>query len=330
VTRKSFKVMPGVRMTVSKSGVSTSVGVKGAHISRSTSGRTTKSVGIPGTGISHVTSHTSGSKSRTASAKAQAAASQQPEPVKPGMFAPKWEEELYKAIVEGHYDDLPGIAGRHPEAAPVAATMDGLVTMQKGDNARALVVCRWAWSTAGDVGSNPFVVKYIGQESRIGIGVATGVTAVLPIGRDALGLALAELEQEAGNLDAAIDVVEQLEPSAVAAVSLAELYLTAGRYDDVISLTDGVVNVDDPTALLAVFRGSAFREQELYTASREAFKDALKSKSRAAEIRHKGLVERSQTYVADGKPAMARKDLERVLAEDASLPEVRKLLAELN
>lgn len=78
-----------------------------------------------------------------------------------------------------------------------------------------------------------------------------------------------------------------------------------------------------------VFRGIAFREQGLQTASREAFKEALKSKSRGAEIRHKALIERSKTYVAEGKPAMARKDLRRVLAEGASLPEVRQLLAEL-
>ena len=42
------------RMTFSKSGVSVSAGVKGARISRSTSGRSRATVSIPGTGISYV------------------------------------------------------------------------------------------------------------------------------------------------------------------------------------------------------------------------------------------------------------------------------------
>ena len=49
--RKSKKIAPGVRVTVSKSGVSVSAGNKIAGVSKSSSGRTTKRVTIPGTGI---------------------------------------------------------------------------------------------------------------------------------------------------------------------------------------------------------------------------------------------------------------------------------------
>ena len=49
--RKSKKIAPGLRVTVSKSGVSLSAGNKFGGISKSTSGRTTKRVSIPGTGI---------------------------------------------------------------------------------------------------------------------------------------------------------------------------------------------------------------------------------------------------------------------------------------
>ena len=60
VARKSFKVMPGVRMTVSKSGLSASAGVPGARVTKSTSGRTTRTVGVPGTGVYHTKSTSSG------------------------------------------------------------------------------------------------------------------------------------------------------------------------------------------------------------------------------------------------------------------------------
>lgn len=49
--RKSFKIAPGLRINVSKSGVSTSLGGKGATVSLSKRG-TRVTTSIPGTGIS--------------------------------------------------------------------------------------------------------------------------------------------------------------------------------------------------------------------------------------------------------------------------------------
>lgn len=62
--RKSFKIAPGVRVNLGKKSVGISAGVKGARVSVNSSGRVTKSVGIPGTGISYVKSEKiGGSKS---------------------------------------------------------------------------------------------------------------------------------------------------------------------------------------------------------------------------------------------------------------------------
>lgn len=58
--RKSVKVAPGVRLNVGKKSSSVSFGGKGFSTSVSTTGRRTNTVGIPGTGISHVS--TSGGK----------------------------------------------------------------------------------------------------------------------------------------------------------------------------------------------------------------------------------------------------------------------------
>lgn len=57
--RKSFGFGP-FRTTISKSGISTSVGVKGARITKRADGKTQTTLSIPGTGISHVS--TSGGK----------------------------------------------------------------------------------------------------------------------------------------------------------------------------------------------------------------------------------------------------------------------------
>lgn len=59
--RKSVKIAPGVKLNINKNSVGITAGTKGAHYSVNSSGRKTASVGIPGTGISYVT--TSGSSS---------------------------------------------------------------------------------------------------------------------------------------------------------------------------------------------------------------------------------------------------------------------------
>lgn len=64
--RKSFKVGP-FRTTISKSGISTSIGGKGARVTKTANGRTKTTLSIPGTGISHV-SESSSSKNKRVNA----------------------------------------------------------------------------------------------------------------------------------------------------------------------------------------------------------------------------------------------------------------------
>lgn len=177
---------------------------------------------------------------------------------------------------------------------------------------------------------DPFIVKYFGDMPVAAIGIAPGIMAQMPCSRDLIGLALAEVLQARDQVDEAIDTVERVTPTTHAAVSLAELYSEAGRYDEVIELTNGITNEDDTTALLLVYRGIAFARQRLFEAARESFKEALKSKKRATEVRHLALRQRAEAYAGEGKKAQARKDLERILAEDASVEGVRERLEELS
>ena len=326
--RKSFKVVPGVRMTVSKSGLSTSVGAKGARVTRTASGRTTRTVGIPGSGISHTkTIGSATSQSRGASPRGTQPAAPPPAPVKPGLTAPRWEKDLYRAITDNRIGDLAGIGHTSPDAAPVAAVVEGFAAFQAGNHERATALLDWVWRYGGPIESHAFMQKYL-SASMVTLGIAQGVTVTMPLNRDAVGLALAELHQEGSRPEFAIQIVEQLEPSVIAAVSLAELYIQSGRFQETVDITNGITNVDDPSALLLTFRGVALRELGHCTASREALKGALKSTKRDAGIRHLALLERAKTYKAEGKAAMARKDLEKVLAEDASFPGVAEALAE--
>ena len=49
--RKSIKIAPGVHINLSKRGTGISFGARGAHVSLSPTGRVTKTVNLPGTGI---------------------------------------------------------------------------------------------------------------------------------------------------------------------------------------------------------------------------------------------------------------------------------------
>jgi hypothetical protein len=50
--RRSIKILPGVRFNFGKRGVSTSVGVRGAHVTFGKAGTRT-TVGLPGSGLSY-------------------------------------------------------------------------------------------------------------------------------------------------------------------------------------------------------------------------------------------------------------------------------------
>jgi tetratricopeptide (TPR) repeat protein len=243
------------------------------------------------------------------------------------MFAPKGEKQLYKAIQAQDAQAVKQAGAEHPDFRLPAYSLSGLMLLTS-EPKEAEQLLGEAFATGKDPAEDKFVAAYL--FTRLELSIAEGITAELPVNRDAVGLALAELKQDEGDVAGAIDVVEQLEPTTYSAVSLAELYAQAERWDDVVELTEGMKNEDDVSALLCVFRGQAFRAQGFHDAAHEALKEALRSRSRAAPIRHHALAERAQNYLAQGKKAMARKDLERILAEDSSYEGVRDQLAELS
>lgn len=67
--RKSFKVAPGVKLNLGKKSAGVSFGGKGFRTSVSSSGRKTTSVGVPGTGLSYVSTSGGSSSSKSKSSK---------------------------------------------------------------------------------------------------------------------------------------------------------------------------------------------------------------------------------------------------------------------
>lgn len=337
--RKSIKIAPGVRLNVSSKSIGVSAGVRGARVSVNSKGRVTRTVGVPGTGISHVKTVNSGTRSSQRTSRGtqrasrpkqnvQVAPAPKPKKVKPSLSSPAWEKQLFKQL-SGTPDAaaIHAIGQQYPAAAQTAAMVEVLrVVLPAQDAARARVLLGWLFDSGYDPAADAFVAKYLDAQA-ITIPIATGITASMIWDRQALGLLLAELEQEAGDAARAIAIVEQLEPTTVAAVSLAELYAEEERWADIVDLTNGVTNEDDAATFLLIQRGTALREQGYYEAARESLKEALRVRSRSPELRKLAWVARGHTYLAEGKKAMARKDYERVLAEDAAYPGLQEMLA---
>jgi len=339
--RKTIKIVPGVRMTVSPRGVSTSVGIKGARVSVNSKGRVTKSVGIPGSGVSYVTSSSLNPKRSAPAAKTPAGGSTPARtatpthatpaaPPTPGMLAPRWEKALHTAAVKNRdASAVRRVATEYPEAQRAASIYETLLLgLPATDPALGVSLLGFAWSVGIDPLTDPFISKYT-PGLTLTLDVAEGITVTLPLDRDTIGLALAEAYQATEDLPAAVDIVEQLTPTTVAAVSLAELYLELERWNDVVDLTNGLTNVDDAAMQLLTQRAYALRESGQPGAALEALKEALRLRTRPATLRHRALIVRAMTYLDTNKVAMARKDLDKVLAEDASYPGLREALAAL-
>jgi hypothetical protein len=88
--RRSFKVAPGVRINLSKSGVSTSIGTRRAHVTVGR-GQVRETVGLPGSGLSYTEVHSTRSRD-------EHAREEHTEP--PGPLATTWNL-TFLAIVLG-------------------------------------------------------------------------------------------------------------------------------------------------------------------------------------------------------------------------------------
>lgn len=329
--RKSFKVAPGMRVNVSRSGLGMSAGAGKARVTAHSSGRRSVMAGNPIFGMGYMEQWNAGSGRRRTAQPGQvrrAAAEVASAPRKPGLFAPRADKALHKALAAKSADDIERVGDDYAGHRALAYALAGFLVTPT-DKARAERLLARVIDSGEEPGAHPFLSRY-DLVAAVEIPVAPGVRASLTVCREAVGLALAELRQESGDLDGAIGLLRSLPESPWVRVSLAELLREADRHEEVMTLTERVENLDDLSALLLVFRGAAMRELGFHDGALEALREALRLRSRTAPVRNLARFERAETYLAQGKRGMARKDYERLLAEDGAFPGLRERLDELS
>lgn len=321
---KRIRLGKGLRLNLGTKGVSLSVGRRGAWYTVHSSGKTTQTVGIPGTGLSY---RTHGRVGRTRAPKPPVLAR-----AKPGLFAPRDEKAFSRGIDAYAKRDF---------ASALAAFEDSMREDPRGDHVGEEymgAMCLFALGRTDDgiemlervVSSraplpDALMQKY-GVAGDATVDVTPHIRARLAMGNLAAALMLAEALQRTGRAERAADLLENLgaaQPGPVFALSLADLYAELGRWDDVLRVSDDFTrNDDDATAQLLVYRARALRENALHDGALEALREALRSRSRSGGVLLAARYERALTYEAAGKHAASRKELERIYAQDTAYADV--------
>jgi tetratricopeptide (TPR) repeat protein len=327
----------GLKLNLSKTGIGVSAGVPGLRYSVHSSGRTVKTAGIPGTGIYYrKDTYAKGSRSRSTRTRPTPAAPTVQMYPKAGLFAPKEEKEFVKGVT-AYMQGRPADAVGHLQASRLRDSaerhvgeefFEGLSFVALGELLEAKGPLETVLASDQEI-PDPLMTKY-----RVGGVIQVQVTpfllAELPMSHVGAALLLAEVYQHTDQANRAIELLESLGSVAalpVFALSLAELYDAREQFDDVLRVTEeSTENQDDATAQTLVFRANALAEKGLSDAALATLKEALRFRSRSPLVLRLARYVRASVYERMGRKAQARKDLERIYAEDPSFGDVGKRL----
>lgn len=342
-----FRIAPGLRLNVSKGGVSVSAGPRGAQFTVGTSG-TRATAGLPGTGLHYTVLDPH--RSRPSGTGGRASCSPKPSPTNPGKL-PKlgWLQRLTmsadnKQFIEGwqawgradietalsHFSDVSPSATAGADAAWSAA----ILSVQREDSEQAIRMLQRALKTPTALGQT---FKQHEFTPRVQVPVTPEIVAtMLPTAQSAF-LLLAEVQQSVDDHEAALHTLNQVLPSQASAqtdpvmlAAFGELALESENVDAMHRFNVLSAELDNDTPLHTVvmyYRAQALINQNLHSAALAVLTPALRrKKNRNPSLLREIRFLRAKVYEALGKKAQARKDRERIYAEDPSFEGIRQAL----
>lgn len=333
--RRTMKIAPGLRLNFNKNSIGLSIGPRGAKYTINSSGRRTASVGIPGSGIYYTESVGGGRRSRL---EETAIAAEANLGTKPGFFSPGSERAFYefadnylrKDSNRSHTElkaEAERIKNDHPKIAPyIDFLMIGPTA--RVDAKAALEICEQLYKLDDSFLEHPIATKYF-DEFSVSIPIARGITFNTDYNNNFLSYSYSEILQALGQPEKALQVIVRAKESEFKEVAILDLYLALKRYQEVISETDDIENIDDLSAIKLVFRGIAMRELDDDEIAIETFKLVTNKRSRSEEIRIFAMFERALAYEKLGRKAMAIKDLQKILSLNYEDQSAREKLKEL-
>jgi tetratricopeptide (TPR) repeat protein len=327
---RRIRIAPGVTLNLSKSTASLSFGPRGAKYTVSPRGNRV-TTGLPGTGLFY-TVH----EPRRASA-ANAPRVAQRDRLNLGFFQRLFTPADERALVDGLKALNAGDEGALAEferaaSLPDAAWMAGMLRLRREEFGPAR---RHLEAALGGLDRLGGLLEKYGISAQVTFPVTPEVDAhARPRERGTL-LALVEIAQLTGDSRAAMRHVERLleiDPNdPVVLSSFAELTLEGdaarAQLERVVALTTRIANETPVDTALLLYRGRALARLGLPDAAIDVFTLALRRrKDRADTLLRQLRYERAVLYDQVGRKAQARRELERVYAEDPGFEDVRERL----
>ncbi len=337
-----IRIAPGLRLNVSKGGISLSAGPRGAQFTFGTSG-TRATAGLPGTGL-HYTVHnphkklfgqSSGRASNARGSRQTASEPPQPELPSMGWFERLRADSSSKDFVDGwqawsrgeidtaleKFRAVSADADQGADAAWVSAVLHA----QRDEDQQAIAMLQRALKHPDKLGKGCLAHEFT---PKVQVSVTPQVDAMMVPTPTSTRLFLAELQQSVGNSKAALATLAQAlsdspDGHAIDPVMLAAFGELAVEVGDRsawhrFNLLAADLGNDTPVHTAVMFyRAKALFEQELYEAALSVLTPALRrKKDRDPELLRDLRFLRGRTYEALNKRAQARRDFERVYAED--------------
>ena len=349
--RRSLTIAPGVRLSVSKTGFGVSAGVPGARYSVHSSGRRTTSVGMPGTGVSYVSTAMGGQRSSGGESGSRAVAPDAPAYAsgaqaaavlpKAGFFSGDGAKRYREGLVAYLSNDKATAATAFEaalvaEPTAVSAHLLAAISIDTDADMPRLIRHLEAVVATTDPFPDKLMTKFLPpgrSELALGVKVTELIMARVPVDQTSATLLLAEAYQQVHRLEEAIGLVQQLHDANPAdpaiRLSLADLLFADMDYDGVVELASGARNEDDLSVALIHLRAAALNALGHQTAAFDSFKEALaKTAKRDPELLATVRYDRALAYEQAGQKAKARADFERLYANDPGYRDVRERLAE--
>jgi hypothetical protein len=222
---------------------------------------------------------------------------------KPVALASRTERSLVAALAADRGQEVLEQAGRsgdHQTAAAVAASLR-LADLHPD---KALALLTWVRSGGGDPATLRFIRRYLpGLRALVALGPQ--LHAVVPADGVGLGLLQIELLRSLGQVAEADGVLQELPSRPDVLIARNERAFAAGQAGAVVEATEGVVPADDGSAMLALQRGRALREEGRGPAALEMVERVLEVPDLGAGVQLAALGERTSALRIVGRDAEA-------------------------
>ncbi len=335
---RRIRIAPGISLNLSKGGLSVSAGPPGAKFTVGTRG-TRATISLPGTGLSYTVSDPLG--------QARSGTQRRSDPV-PASRRPTlgfFERLITPAHEKSFVDGLAALSdGRQAEALRLmeaaldqdmtmadAAWLAGFMRLKLEHLDTAARHFQLALQHSQSLGQ---MFGQYGLTPRISLPVTPEVTADMKPSAQSTLLGLVEVLQLQGHDSEAVAHLETLltrqADDPVALASYAELVLDMedqNRWQRVVELTAPVGNDTAIHTAVLLLRGKALVRLGMDHAAEGVFTTALRrTRDRAETLLHEIRYQRALVYERLGKRVQARRELERVYAEDPGFEDVAQRL----